>query len=51
MGCNRKRAIRWGKRTVTIRWDKTEKEIAAEVIRQQEENDYVVSNFIVKSWE
>ena len=50
MGCDRKRALRWGKRTVTIRWDKTEEEIAQEVIRQQEENSYAIANYTVKSW-
>jgi len=50
MGCDRKRALRWGKRTVTIRWDKTEEEIAKEVIRQQEVNTYAIANYTVKSW-
>ncbi len=50
MGCDRRRALRWGKQTVTIRWDKTEEEIANEVIRQQEENTYAISNYTVKSW-
>lgn len=50
MGCNRKRALKWGKQTVTIRWDKTEEEIANEVIRQQEESTYAISNYTVKSW-
>lgn len=49
MGCDRSRAMRWGKRTVTIRWDKTEKEIANEVKRQHEESTYALSNYIVKS--
>ena len=50
MNCDRRRALRWGKRTVTIRWDKTEEEIAQEVIRQQEESTYAISNYTVKSW-
>jgi len=50
MGCDRRRALRWGKQTVTIRWDKTEEEIAQEVIRQQEESTYAMSNYTVRSW-
>lgn len=50
MGCDRKRALKWGKRTVTIRWDKTEEEIAEEVIRQQEESSYNIPKYVVKSW-
>jgi len=50
MGCDRRRALKWGKRTVTIRWDKTEEEIAQEVIRQQEEDSYNIPKYIVKSW-
>lgn len=51
MGCDRRRALRWGKQTVTIRWDKTEEEIADEVIRQQEEFTYAISNYTIKSWD
>lgn len=50
MGCDRRRALRWGKQTVTIRWDKTEEEIANEVILQQEESTYAMSNYTVRSW-
>jgi|GEM_PF-1167936 len=50
MDCDRRRAIKWGKRTVTIRWDKTEEEIAEEVILQQEKNTYAISNYTIKSW-
>ena len=50
MGCDRKRAMRWGKRKVTIRWDKTEEEIANEIIAQQEASSYNISKYIVKSW-
>ena len=51
MGCDRKRALRWGKRKVTIRWDKTEEEISQEVIRQQEESSYNIKSYIVRSWD
>jgi len=52
MGCDRNRALRWGKQTVTIRWDKTDEEIASEVIRQQEEeSSYTISNYVIKSWD
>jgi len=51
MGCNKSRALRWGKQTVTIRWDKTDEEIAAEVIQQQEESSYSISNYVIKSWD
>jgi len=52
MGCNRKRALKWGKQTVTIRWKKTDEEIANEVIQQQEQDSsYDISKYIIKSWE
>lgn len=50
MGCDRKRALRWGKRKVTIRWAKTDEEIEQEILRQQEENSYNISKYILKSW-
>lgn len=50
MGCNTKRALKWGKRKVTIRWAKTDEEIANEIIKKQEENSYNISRYIVKAW-
>ena len=49
MGCNRKRALRWGKQTVTIRWAKTEEEIAAEIALQQKENSFGLFDYIIRS--
>jgi 3D (Asp-Asp-Asp) domain-containing protein len=50
MGCDIRRARKWGKRKVTIRWAKTEEELEKEIIRQQEENSYNISKYILKSW-
>lgn len=49
MGCNRKRALRWGKQTVTIRWAKTEEEIAAEIALQQKDNSFGFVDYIIQS--
>lgn len=51
MGCDLQRALRWGKRTVTIRWDKSDEEIATAVIQQQEKSSYDISNYVLKSWD
>jgi len=51
MGCNRRRALRWGKQTVTIRWHKTDEEIAQELIKKEEENTYNISSYTLKRWD
>ena len=51
MGCDRRKAIHWGKRVVTIRWDKSDEEISQELIKQEEENTYNITNYVLKTWD